>query len=228
MRCGAPGEGHVDAWKTASPAASRLAPCHLTLLIEHAMTEITDSNRFAPPKAQLAEPGSMADGPQLAGRGQRLVAVILDSLLMMLLVWPVSLLFGGTAFLTPADPSTPADVFAMMGKMFMTMLPGYVIAGLVQAWSLHAFGGTLGKKLMGLRIVRDDGSRAGFVRLFFGRGAAAIVPAMIPLLGSLWALVDSVLIFRDSRQCLHDQIADTIVVTAASSMNASLEASKVR
>jgi hypothetical protein len=36
------------------------------------------------------------------------------------------------------------------------------------------------------------------------------------------------LIFRESRQCLHDQIADTIVVTASSSMSASLEASRAR
>ena len=193
------------------------------------MTDITDSNRFAPPKAQLAEPGSMGDGLQLAGRGQRLVAVILDSLLMMLVVWPVSLLFGGSIFFAPPiDPGTAPDVFAMMGKMFMAMLPGYVIAGAIQAWALHAFGGTLGKKIMGLRIVRTDGTRAGFVRLFFGRGAVAVVPALIPFIGSLWALIDLLLIFRNSRQCLHDQIADTIVVTAASSMSASLEVSKAR
>jgi len=36
------------------------------------------------------------------------------------------------------------------------------------------------------------------------------------------------MIFRDSRQCLHDQIADTLVVTAASSTGASLEASRQR
>ena len=88
--------------------------------------------------------------------------------------------------------------------------------------SLHAFGGTLGKKLLGLRIVRTDGSRAGFVRLFFGRAGVAVVPAFVPLLGSLWALVDMLVIFRESRQCLHDQIADTMVVTAASSESASL------
>jgi uncharacterized RDD family membrane protein YckC len=108
------------------------------------------------------------------------------------------------------------------------MLPGYVVAALIQGWSLHAFGGTLGKKLMGLRIVRSDGSRAGFVRLFFARGGAAVIPAFIPLVNFVWGLLDTLLIFRDSRQCLHDQIADTIVVSAASSMNASLEAAKAR
>jgi uncharacterized RDD family membrane protein YckC len=183
------------------------------------MTDI-DTNRFAPPKAELAEPGNLAEGPVLAGRGTRLVAVIIDGLLNALIFLPVYLLVGGSA-LMGFDPQTPPDPMAMMGTMFKAMLPGYLIAGVVQGWSLHAFGGTLGKKLLGLRIVRTDGSRAGFVRLFFGRGAAAVLPGIIPLIGALYVLIDTLVIFRDSRQCLHDQIADTKVVIAASSMNAS-------
>lgn len=192
------------------------------------MSEITDTNRFAPPKAPLAEPGSLADGPVLAGRGMRLVAVILDGLLISLIIWPLFFVFGSMSFMLPSDPNSPAEAMANMGHMFQAMIPGYVVAAVVQGWSLHAFGGTLGKKIMGLRIVRTDGSRAGFVRLFFGRGAAAVLPACIPLLGGVYALIDALLIFRESRQCVHDQIADTIVVTASSSMNASLEASRAR
>jgi uncharacterized RDD family membrane protein YckC len=192
------------------------------------MSEIADSNRFAPPKAALAEPGSLAGGPVYAGRGMRLLAAILDGVIVSVIIWPLFFVFGSMGTLAPSDPNSPAEAFANMGRMFQAMIPGYVIAAVVQGWSLHAFGGTLGKKILGLRIVRTDGSRAGFVRLFFGRGAAAVVPACIPLLGGLYALVDMLLIFRDSRQCLHDQIADTIVVTAASSTGASLEASRQR
>jgi len=192
------------------------------------MPDVIDTNRFAPPRAELVEPGSMTDGPVLAGRGMRFLAVILDGLLISLIIWPLFFVFGDKALLMPADPGSPAEAFANMGRMFMAMIPGYVIAVVVQGWSLHAYGGTLGKKILGLRIVRTDGSRAGFVRLFFGRGAVAILPGMIPLLGGLWALIDSLLIFRESRQCLHDQIADTLVVTAASSMNASLGAARAR
>ena len=191
------------------------------------MTDL-DTNRFAPPKAVLAEPGSLADGPVLAGRGQRLVAAILDGLLMTLIIWPLFFVFGSMSLLAPADPASPAAMWSSMGRMFGAFIPGYIVAGVVQAWSLHAFGGTLGKKLMGLRIVRTDGSRAEWVRLFFLRGGVCVVPGFIPFLGGLYLLVDMLMIFRDSRQCIHDNIADTIVVTAASSMNASLEASKAR
>ena len=38
---------------------------------------------------------------------------------------------------------------------------------------------------------------------------------LVPLIGWLFALADALLIFRDSRKCLHDNIADTIVVTAS-------------
>ena len=189
------------------------------------MPDIIDNNRFAPPRAELVEPGSLAEGPVLAGRGMRFVAVILDGLLMSLIAYPLFFVFGGSLFAHP-DPALMQQPFAMMRMMFSAMLPGYLVIILIQAWCLHAYGGTMAKKILGLRIVRSDGTRATAVRLIFGRGAAATVPTMIPFLGMLWFLIDSLLIFRDSRQCLHDQIADTIVVTAASSMNASLQASR--
>lgn len=191
------------------------------------MSETADSNRYAPPKAELAEPGSLTGAPEYGGRGMRLLAVILDGIIGCAIIFPVFFIFGSTSMFAATDGDA-AEAIANMKRMYAAMAPGYIVLAVVQGWSLHAFGGTLGKKILGLRIVRTDGSRAGFVRLFFGRGAAAVVPACIPLLGGLYALVDTLMIFRESRQCLHDQIADTIVVTATSSMNASLEASRQR
>lgn len=190
------------------------------------MSEIADTNRFAPPKAQLAEPGDDS-GLVLAGRGLRLVAVIVDAILMSLIQWPIFLALGGSMFLN-MDPESLQDPFAVMGRMVAAMAPGWLIAAAVQMWCLHAYGGTLAKKILGLRIVRTDGTRAGFSRLFWLRGGAAVIPLLIPIVNIFWWLLDPLLIFRDSRQCLHDQIADTLVVTAASSMNASLEASRQR
>ena len=66
--------------------------------------------------------------------------------------------------------------------------------------------------MLGLRIVRTDGSRAGFARLFFVRAGFAVVLPMIPFLGLLIVLADVLCIFRETRQCLHDQVADTVVV----------------
>ncbi|HEX7637121.1 MAG TPA: RDD family protein [Burkholderiaceae bacterium] len=186
------------------------------------MSDTDLMNPYAPPRAQVTDTHDPADGLVLAGRGQRFVAVLLDGIIISLIIWPLYFVFGGASSLF--EPGTAANPFSMMSHMFLAMMPGYLIAAAIQGWALHAWGGTLGKKLMGLRIVRADGSRAGFVRLFFLRGGVANVPAFIPLLGSLWALIDMLLIFRESRQCLHDTIADTIVATAASTPGAALAA----
>jgi hypothetical protein len=37
---------------------------------------------------------------------------------------------------------------------------------------------------------------------------------LIPIAGAIISLVDTLLIFRSSHQCLHDQVAGTIVVAA--------------
>ena len=87
----------------------------------------------------------------------------------------------------------------------------------VVAWNcvlLHRRGQTIAKKLLGIRVVRKDGSRCGLTRIFFARYLPVTVLGLIPFVGGLVSLVDALLIFRDDRRCLHDEIADTIVVRA--------------
>ena len=38
--------------------------------------------------------------------------------------------------------------------------------------------------------------------------------AALPCIGPLFSLVDALTIFRDERRCLHDDMADTIVVNS--------------
>ena len=67
---------------------------------------------------------------------------------------------------------------------------------------------------MKIKIVRVDGSRASFPRIFFLR---AMVPGMIggiPLLGALFSLTDMCFIFGDPKRCVHDYLADTIVINS--------------
>ena len=77
-----------------------------------------------------------------------------------------------------------------------------------------ANGLTVAKKLVGIKVVRSDGSRAPVARIFWLRNVVNSLISMIPLLGSLYALIDMLFIFSERRQCLHDKIADTIVVDA--------------
>jgi uncharacterized RDD family membrane protein YckC len=71
-------------------------------------------------------------------------------------------------------------------------------------------GQSIGKKLLGIKVVRSDGSKASLGRIFLLRNVVNTLLGIIPLYG----LVDALLIFGEARQCVHDKIADTIVIKA--------------
>lgn len=82
---------------------------------------------------------------------------------------------------------------------------------------LHRYGQSVGKRILGLRIVRSDGSRAGVGRLFVVRELLPIailtcLGILIPILAAIGYIVDHVPILSGPRRCIHDSIADTIVV----------------
>jgi uncharacterized RDD family membrane protein YckC len=83
-----------------------------------------------------------------------------------------------------------------------------------------ANGQSIGKRMVGIKVVRTDGSRASFARIFFLRNVVNALPNLLPYVGWLYQLVDPLLIYQDSRQCLHDRIADTIVVRCVSERSA--------
>jgi len=80
---------------------------------------------------------------------------------------------------------------------------------LVQGGFLVARGQTIGKKLVNIQIVRSkDGQNGGFVSNVLLR---AIVNSFISLI-PLYLLIDTLFIFSDTKRCLHDRLAGTIVV----------------
>ena len=64
--------------------------------------------------------------------------------------------------------------------------------------------------MLGIKVVRADGSKATLGRIFWLRN---FVSALLNIVPFYW-LIDCLLIFGDARQCVHDKIADTIVVRA--------------
>ena len=71
-------------------------------------------------------------------------------------------------------------------------------------------GQSIAKKMLGIKVVRRDGSPASLGRIFWLRNVVNTVLAFVPFYG----LVDALLIFGEARQCVHDKIADTIVIKA--------------
>ncbi len=169
------------------------------------MSSASDDNRFAPPLAHVED----VDHPGiLAARGTRLGAALIDVVLAVLA-------FGVLALMTPINifkPSLGSSGIWLM--MVQNLVIGFVLFLVIHGYLLATRGQTVGKKLLKIRIVRSDGSQASFARLVGLRYLTTSILASIPFVGGIYGLVDSVLIFRESRRCLHDNIADTIVVTA--------------
>ena len=72
------------------------------------------------------------------------------------------------------------------------------------------YGQTMGKRVLEIKVVRSDGSQASLGRIFWLRNVVNGLLGIIPLYG----IIDTLLIFGVRRQCIHDLIADTIVVRA--------------
>ena len=109
---------------------------------------------------------------------------------------------------TGAHRDPTAVLVALGAAMFLGLIGLAVWNGV---W-LHRYGQTIGKRAVRIRIVRSNGERASLGRIFGLRYLPMTLLGALPFLGLLISLTDSLLIFRDSRQCLHDQIADTTVI----------------
>ena len=105
-----------------------------------------------------------------------------------------------------------ADVH-FVGKIFVVLLGFYLVAFLYD-WIQHwQWGQTIGKRALGTRVVRDDGNPNLGAGPACGRAAIYAFAPLIPLIGSLFELLNELWLTWDPRrQCLHDKAAHTVVV----------------
>lgn len=165
------------------------------------------TNPYAPPQAAVLDVDEPRTSTTPADRATRLGAIILDSIIFMGMVYLPLLLTIGLAT-SRRDVSDTANTIAIVGVVLAA-------AGLV-AWSwltivyVNRNGQSIAKKITGIKVVRSDGSPAALGRIFWLRNIVNGLLGLIPL----YAVIDALFIFAESRQCLHDKIADTIVVKA--------------
>jgi uncharacterized RDD family membrane protein YckC len=165
------------------------------------------TNPYAPPRAAVLDVDDPRASTTLADRGTRLGALILDSIIFMAMVYLPLLLTVGMAAMR-GNASDMDGAVAVGG--FVLAAAGLVAWGWLTIVYVNRNGQSIAKKLTGIKVVRTDGSRAALGRIFWLRNILNGVLGLIPL----YALIDALFIFADSRQCLHDKIADTIVVRA--------------
>lgn len=157
-------------------------------------------NPYAPPRANVVDIAEEREDFELADASVRLGAYFIDWILTT----------GVTAILVVAV------LLSIAGKpgAGIAWLAALVTAGLLIWFNVLYVvrnGQSIAKKWLGIKVVRSDGSPASLARIFWLRN---VVNNLITGAFGLYFLVDSLLIFSDSRQCVHDKIADTIVVVA--------------
>jgi uncharacterized RDD family membrane protein YckC len=159
-------------------------------------------------------PAGAAPSAELAGRGARFVAALIDGFIKTLCWLPTSIPFGRELAeqITSGQFSLP-EFIATYNRLLPKSIPFLLGLAVVQAVLLTIRSQSIGKVLLGIRIVRTRlNTNAGFLRAFVLRSFVPWLIEQIPVLGGLFWLVDTCFIFGDERRCLHDLIADTKVV----------------
>jgi uncharacterized RDD family membrane protein YckC len=167
------------------------------------MPSVPNSGSAAPPPPPVWDANPVGQPTGYGGFWIRFVAYLLDGILLNIAFWIIAAILGIS--LIPTDPATadPADYMGEMGS--------FELAALVVTWLYFALmessarGATIGKMILGLRVVDDQGARISFLRAT-GRFFAKFISGIILLIGYIMAA------FTDRKRALHDIIAGTLVV----------------
>lgn len=140
---------------------------------------------------------------QIADRGSRFVANLVDNLLLVVVMVAAMVPWVALGVAGPDGSGAFELFFAFAWLVGLLAYIGAQVAMQVR------YGQSIGKKLMGIRVVRPDGTPVSLARLIFLRNG---VPQVINAFCGIFSLVDVLFIFAADSRCVHDMLADTIVV----------------
>lgn len=181
---------------------------------------------FSTPVPQVIEPvaAKKATNTVLASVNKRILAKMIDILLLWI---PSSMIFG--QFVTPdfvqkyqAIAGKAVWPSAQQQEQLLSLiatLPSaayYAVAGFVllyfvlQAFLLHKFGQSVGKKALGIQIVDEQShEKTNITRSFLIRSVVFII---LNYFVFIIALIDFAFIFTKRHRTLHDRLAKTVVI----------------
>jgi len=136
------------------------------------------------------------DDAKFVGFGKRLVAYMID----MLIIWLITVVFGVTYKLVG-----PAMTEQELGSAIIII---YMLAFLLYFTLMESSAkqGTLGKMLLKIKVVNAEGERISILNAL-GRYFGRILSGVIMGLGYIMIL------FTPKKQALHDKLAKTYVVS---------------
>jgi uncharacterized RDD family membrane protein YckC len=190
------------------------------------MDERRPANPYLPPESELNQGLVVsAHGVELAERGTRLTAIILDGLIISIPLVPMMVLGVYAAMhFVPSVAQTGSEDYPVMNSFgsgrLLSWFAGVAAVGCLAMLGIAIYqwilisktGQSLGKKWTGIRIEKIDGSPVSFTTGVVLRNWVPKIMGAFPYLGMIFHLVDALYIFREDHRCLHDHIAGTRVV----------------
>ena len=138
----------------------------------------------------------------VVGFGRRLLATFIDGLLLGFFTFVLAFVLGFIAILLgmyTGDPTEPLPIERLI------ILSAAILSLIYYVGSWVKSGQTLGKTLVGVKIVNTDGTPLSGGKAFL-RYIGYIISGIVASLGFLW------LAFDRKRQGWHDKLAGTVVV----------------
>ena len=190
---------------TADAASSPATPAGVTPSPQGpAQSPGISPSQYFPP---IAPPGYAApvSGTRYGGFWIRVVAAIIDGLLLGIVVWPVLGILGLSIGLAGSQVSMPEIGIHLVRGIVAWVLfvgAGWLYEATMESSSKQA---TVGKMALGLKVTDEYGNRISFARAS-ARYFSKILSRMILMVG--YIMVG----FTQCKQGLHDMIAGTLVI----------------
>ena len=146
----------------------------------------------------------------------RLSAGVLDLMLVfildMFLLYLVGQMFSDSVVNFLMGKTTQVSKALLASIMLFTLLSGVVIYTLINFRLLKRSGQTIGKKLLGIRVVDLEGRTMPWLQIVLKRFLPFWSVLFIPYIGEFLFLLDVFPVLLPGRRCIHDRIAGSQVV----------------
>lgn len=165
-----------------------------------------EKNIYAAPEAEILDVKleDHSESP-LASRWLRLAGAIIDGVISLCVTIPMIFLIGGFDNITRGP--LPGVTYSLV-----LSLASFIIFLLINYKFLKNDGQTIGKKVVKIKIVALDGSKALFSGHILKRYAFYNILALIPIVGLVLSIISDVIIFGSAKRCGHDYVGGTKVV----------------
>lgn len=169
-----------------------------------------DSKPQSSAKTDVSE--SAVDQGKLATRVERLLGALIDGGVVLVPSGLVYVILAIVLGLFGLDSTT------FLGRTILNIVASVCGMALFLAINFRFLktGQTIGKLVIGTRIVAEDGSLIPIDQLIVKRyltiWGASVVLSIIPYIGIIM-IVDPLMIFRENHKCLHDELAGSKVIS---------------